>query len=242
MLIKRILAITVLLALGVQLVPRSAGATKLEVKACLAALEASYSLAKQQKLLEQREQLLHCSEPQCPSDVRNDCVQKVEEVNRAIPTIIFHVTDPAGNDLSDVRVTMDAEPFVSQLIGAAIPLNPGKHEFVFEVEGQVPVQKALIIQRAQRDRLVDVTVRSVVNQHSSTSIRQRLSAWARPAEPLVPFLVLAAISVGVAALPDMNLAAASRQAEPLLLPLVLAALQREVADPQTFVTPRVVRQ
>lgn len=153
----RIPTIPLLLVLGAQVFPRAADAAKPEVKVCLMAHEASKSLAKQQKLLEQREQLLRCSAAQCPSDIRTDCVSKVEDVNRAIPSVVFHVTDPAGNDLSAVRVTMDGTLFATQLTGASMPLNPGKHQFRFEVEGQAPVQKEFVILTAQKDRVEDIT-------------------------------------------------------------------------------------
>ena len=166
---KQSLAIAVILGFACQLPARSAGATKPEVKACLTALETSYTFAKQQKLLEQRDQLLRCSQTQCPGVVRADCAQRVDNVNRAIPTIIFHVTDPAGNDLSSVRVTMDGTLFALQLTGASMPLNPGKHQFVFEVEGQAPAQKEFVILTAQKDRREDITVGTAVDQHSSTS-------------------------------------------------------------------------
>jgi hypothetical protein len=119
---------------------------------CLSASEASLKLRGEHKLREARGQLLVCASASCPADVRNECVRRVDPVNAAIPTIIFEAKDAAGNDMTAVKVTMDGQPLADRLEGSAISLDPGTHTFRFEVAGQPPVEKTLVIYEAVKDR------------------------------------------------------------------------------------------
>ena len=118
----------------------------------MSASEASLKLRGEHKLREARSQLLVCASASCPADVRNECVRRVDPVNAAIPTIIFEAKDAAGNDMTAVKVTMDGQPLAERLEGSAISLDPGTHTFRFEVMGQPPVEKTLVIYEAVKDR------------------------------------------------------------------------------------------
>jgi hypothetical protein len=119
---------------------------------CLAASDASLKAGNQHKLRAERAQLLVCAAPSCPADIRRDCVSRVDEVNLQIPTTIFGAKDPAGSDLSAVKVTMDGEVLAERLEGTALSIDPGEHTFSFETAGQAPVTRRLLIQQAQKDR------------------------------------------------------------------------------------------
>lgn len=125
---------------------------------CLTASEASLKQRGEHKLREARRQLLVCSAPNCPADVRNECLRRVDQVNAAIPTIIFEAKDAAGNDVSDVSVTMDGEALADRLEGTAISLDPGQHVFHFEAAGQPPVDKTLVIHEAEKDRHEQIVI------------------------------------------------------------------------------------
>jgi hypothetical protein len=51
-------------------------------------------------------------------------LRRVDEINAAIPTVIFEAKDGAGGDLSAVRVTMDGEVLAERLEGTALSINP----------------------------------------------------------------------------------------------------------------------
>jgi hypothetical protein len=122
---------------------------------CLAASEASLKAGNEHHLRADRSQLLVCSSTNCPADIRLEClecVRRVDEVNAAIPTIIFEAKDAAGNDLSAVKVTMDGEVLAERLEGSALSLDPGEHTFVFETAGQPPLEKKFVIRESQKDR------------------------------------------------------------------------------------------
>jgi hypothetical protein len=102
---------------------------------CVAANESAQDYERARKLLAARASLAVCTATSCPSAVREDCGQRLREVDRALPTVVFAAKDSVGHDLSDVRVTMDGTPLLQKLDGSAIPVDPGIHRFVFEASG-----------------------------------------------------------------------------------------------------------
>jgi hypothetical protein len=119
---------------------------------CLSSSEASVALRSQHKLRAARAQLLVCATATCPADIRTECVRRVAEVNAAMPTIVFEAKDPAGNDASAVKVSVDGEPLVERLEGTALSIDPGEHTFTFETPGQPAIQKAFVIREGEKDR------------------------------------------------------------------------------------------
>src|SRR5580700_6433528 len=98
------------LALLVSMPPclaRAADPTKQE---CVAANDAAQDLRQSGKLRQAREKLAVCAAASCPGIVRDDCTQRLAEVDSAMPHIVFSARDPAGNDLVDVKVTIDGAP------------------------------------------------------------------------------------------------------------------------------------
>jgi hypothetical protein len=119
---------------------------------CVGATEAALTSDGQRKLRTERSQLLVCASMTCPTDVRKECLQRIDEVNTQIPTIVFAAKDASGADLGAVRVTMDGELLAERLEGIPISVDPGEHTFGFQAAGQAPVTKTLVIQQAQKDR------------------------------------------------------------------------------------------
>jgi len=134
-----------------------AGAADPTTADCLTANNSSIDLRNSHRLREARAQLLVCGATSCPSDIRKECLQHVDEVNAQIPTIIFEVKDASGRDLSAVKVTMDGQPLVDRLEGTALSVDPGEHTFLFETAGQPPVTKQLVLREAQKERHEAVT-------------------------------------------------------------------------------------
>jgi hypothetical protein len=149
---RKLLRPAVLAAWGVLLLCGSARADGPSIAECLASSDASLKLGREHRLQEERAQLLVCASNACPDAIRNECIRRVDEVNSAIPTLIFEAEDAAGNDLSAVKVTMDGQVLVQSLDGTALSIDPGHHTFVLETQGQPPVQKELVLREAQKDR------------------------------------------------------------------------------------------
>jgi hypothetical protein len=133
---------------------RAAEPTKAE---CATASNASLKLADEHKLRAMRAQLLICTATSCKGKIRDVCLERMSEVNHSIPSMVFKIRDGKGNDLSAVKVTMDGEVLAVRLDGTAIDVEPGDHKFVFETAGQAPVERSLLVQEAEKNRLVEVT-------------------------------------------------------------------------------------
>jgi len=119
------------------------------------------SLRRHGQLAEAREQLRLCADPTCPALVRDDCTQRLDELDRAQPTIVFDLKDDGGNDLVAVTVRVDGKVVTDQLSGRALPLDPGEHRFSFEVAGHAPVARSFVLKEGEKDRRERVVVGSL---------------------------------------------------------------------------------
>lgn len=126
--------------------------------ACIDANERSIALRKDGKLRDALKVLAECTDPACPSDVKEACVKRIAKVNEAMPTIVFAAKNGAGEDVTDVTVTMDGAPLLTTLDGRPLSLDPGSHAFVFTAKGQPPVDRTLVIHEGEKNRQETVRV------------------------------------------------------------------------------------
>jgi hypothetical protein len=120
--------------------------------ACIAASQVSLTLRYEGKLHDAIKQLAVCADPSCPDVVKAECTRRLDVARRAMPSLVLAAKDGAGNDLTVVAVTMDGTPLLSTLDGQALSIDPGEHTFRFEVRGQSPVEKKLILREGEKDR------------------------------------------------------------------------------------------
>jgi len=114
------------------------------VEECAALSEAGQELQTTHKLREARSKLVLCTSPSCPRPIRDDCARRVDQVEKDIPTIVFEITDGAGNDLTSVKITVDGA-LSDKGPGDPISLDPGPHTFRFAVTGMQPVEKTFVL-------------------------------------------------------------------------------------------------
>jgi hypothetical protein len=126
--------------------------------ACIAANEAAIPLRRQGQLHAALKQLVVCADPACPDEVRTYCAKGVETLGAALPTLVFAAKDSSGNDLFAVKVTMDGEPLLDALSGAPVSVDPGAHVFRFELAGEAPVEKKLLIREGEKDRQENIVI------------------------------------------------------------------------------------
>jgi hypothetical protein len=136
--------------------------------ACIAASEKALSLRKAGRLLDSRKEAAICAASACPDVVKATCQQRLGEVNQAVPAIVFDIKDAAGRDLADVRLTVDGTPYAEKVVGAAITLDPGDHEFKFEVPGQEPVVRHFVLRETEKNRREAIVVGSVAVRPTPT--------------------------------------------------------------------------
>jgi len=119
---------------------------------CLAGADRALDLRSAHKLRAAREKLLICAAASCPVDIRNECIRRLDQVNAAIPTIVFEMKDGAGNDVGRAKVAVDGLALSDRLEGTALSVDPGEHSFLFEAPGQIAVQKSFVIREAEKER------------------------------------------------------------------------------------------
>jgi hypothetical protein len=128
---------------------------------CIDANSQAQQLRRESRLTAARQQLLVCGDPSCPAMVRADCTARLDEVQKAQPTLVLDLKSRSGDDLTDVKVTVDGQPFAVKLDGTAIPMDPGQHTFAFEAAGFEPVTKTLVLKETEKDRRERVVLRRV---------------------------------------------------------------------------------
>jgi hypothetical protein len=128
---------------------------------CIDANESAQKLLRTGSLAQAREKLTVCLAASCPEPIRNDCKELSKAIEQAVPTIQFDARDKAGAPVTNVRVTMDGKPLAERLDGTPLPVEPGKHQFLFESPGLPRTTKALAVNagehRNERVEMVDLT-------------------------------------------------------------------------------------
>ena len=99
--------------------------------------------------------LKSCIDPTCPKFIRDDCLRWMDQVESALPTVVFAARRD-GKDLTDVGISCDGEPLLSSLDGKAVPLDPGSHDFSFNVPGFAPIKRQMLIREGEQNRIIDV--------------------------------------------------------------------------------------
>jgi hypothetical protein len=133
---------------------------------CITATEQALTLRQQGKLHDALKQLAVCAEASCSTEVKAECAQRIDAIDAAMPTLVLGARDGAGNDLYDVRVSMDGAPLANHLDGRPIAIDPGEHTFTFELTSEVafrsagaaPAEKKLVLREGEKDRRESVVI------------------------------------------------------------------------------------
>ena len=144
------MALALLIAAGAVVGPAAAASPT--TTECLAANENAIKLRTDHKLIEARDQSLVCAAASCPARVSEVCQARAMNLTATIPTIVFEATDPSGNAVTEVVVTMDGQPFATRLDGRAVAVDPGDHVFRFAMPGEAKVDRHFVISEADKIR------------------------------------------------------------------------------------------
>jgi hypothetical protein len=125
---------------------------------CVAASDESQSARAAGHLLDARQSLLACVRETCPTPVRQFCERWLREVEEALPSIVFRVSDAQGHDLSAVRVLVDGVLVAPSLGGRALSIDPGMHVFRFEPAGAPAFDDRVLVVEAEKLRVITETV------------------------------------------------------------------------------------
>ncbi len=149
---------------------------------CIQANTASQDARRDLKFSAAREQLARCIDPSCPGIVRDDCTRRLDELERAQPTIVFDAKDASGHDVAAVKVTIDGKPLAEKLVGSALAVDPGEHTSTFTASGGAPVTQTLIVikEGVMKDRHESICVRRFCPGPASRRHPSRLRLSPRP--------------------------------------------------------------
>jgi hypothetical protein len=130
----------------------SPGAHALTKDQCVDANTRAQSLRREGKLGAAREQLTLCMDATCPGIVRDDCTQRLDELERVQPTIVFDAKSAVGDDVVLVHVAVDGLRLADVLDGRSLGVDPGQHVFTFDVPGQPTTTYRFVLKEGEKDR------------------------------------------------------------------------------------------
>ena len=84
--------------------------------------------------------------------MREDCAERLNEIENATPTVVFVAKDANGGDLTQVQIRMDGELLVDHLDGTALAVEPGEHTFELRAAGYPTITKKLVIHEGEKGR------------------------------------------------------------------------------------------
>jgi hypothetical protein len=132
---------------GVALALTSARSAHADVRACIDEHSDGQLLRDQSQFLEARSRFVSCADPACPDTIRAECANLLNELERALPTVVLSVRDAQQRDVPGVRVELDGQPVQDALNGRAIAVNPGAHSFRFiAADGRIEVIEAVALE------------------------------------------------------------------------------------------------
>jgi hypothetical protein len=108
-----------------------------------------------------RGSFVRCARDVCPKLIAQSCTRWLRELDQDAPTVVLGAKDDESNDLTDVTVLLDGQPFATILDGKPVESDAGEHVLRFERSGSVPAEQKLVLRAGEKARLVTVTLRSV---------------------------------------------------------------------------------
>jgi hypothetical protein len=129
-----------------------------EKQQCIAASDQGQELRDSGNYRRARDAFATCARTTCPALVRRDCAQWQTELEGMWPSVIISAKDDRGNDLSDVRVSLDGEPLVAKLDGRPARVDPGEHNLRIEADGRAPVEQHVVVRAGEKNRVIEVRV------------------------------------------------------------------------------------
>jgi len=130
----------------------TAGAADISKGQCVDANTYGQTLRKEGKLSAARGQFQLCNDAKCPDIVRTDCTQRLDEIEAAIPSILFDVKKADGSDVVDVKVMMDGKVVAEKMDGSPLVADPGSHEFSFEIPGEKALIRTFVLKEGEKSR------------------------------------------------------------------------------------------
>ncbi len=122
---------------------------------CLSRYEEAQVARGERRLLASRAALRICSGAACPSAIRADCVDWLDQVSHSLPSVV--VTARArGADVVAVKVFIDGTLAAERLTGFSLEIDPGCTSFRFESPPWLVIEREVLASEGVKDRHIDV--------------------------------------------------------------------------------------
>lgn len=125
-------------------------------KECTPAYTDTQVHRKDGRLRDARAAAIKCSQTVCIFQ-RKDCVMWLEEIEAAMPTVVFAARDESGRDVATASVEVDDVVVQESLDGKPQEIDPGQHKVVFRSQGFPAVEQSVLIVDAEKGKVVSVT-------------------------------------------------------------------------------------
>ena len=141
------------LAIALTLVALDARAEPPTKEQCIQANVRAQDAARDHKFGAAKAALSSCLDAACPEVIRGDCAQRLDDLQKQMPSLIFAARDADGADVPDVTVTLDGAPLPEGARGVAFEVDPGEHTFVFRTPSALePTRRTIVIVEGERNR------------------------------------------------------------------------------------------
>lgn len=124
-------------------------------QACLDASSQGQTLRDAHKLLEARDQFRACARASCPDVVAS----WLNQVDKDVPSLALTAKDGDGNDLVDVKVTLDGTVVATKLDGHSVEVNAGPHSVRFELADGTAVDEQVLTHEGDKNHVVNAVLR-----------------------------------------------------------------------------------
>jgi hypothetical protein len=121
-------------------------------EACANAAEQGQQLRDEGKYRRAREQMLVCARQTCPGPIQSDCGKWLTELDRDAPTVVFGARDARGNDVVDLKISMDGQVILERLDGKPVLVDSGEHTFKFEAKDGTSTEQKVLLRAAEKAR------------------------------------------------------------------------------------------
>jgi hypothetical protein len=120
---------------------------------CDSAFEAAQRLRRVSRLQAAEREAVTCAGLSCPTWMQKECAGWVEEIRRALPSIIVRVLGPDGCDVDAARYSLDGE-VPATVDGKPLALDPGQHTIRVTASGLPQNEQRVVVVEGETSRLV----------------------------------------------------------------------------------------
>jgi hypothetical protein len=152
-------------------------------KECAAAYEQGQVDQRASHLVAAREAFVRCAQDLCPKAARSDCARWLEEIEVALPALVFEVIGPDGQRTEHARVFIDGKAVNGAADGRAVTVDPGTREVRVELEGSETWQRDVPVAQGNKAQRVSISFfQGIPAPAAAVETRQVVErpSWQRP--------------------------------------------------------------